>query len=121
MPKKILVVDDAETILMMERMILGTEYDVVVARNGSEAVSTAIVERPDLILLDVVMPVLGGIEACRRLRRTPETKDVPIIMVTTRSEIAHVEASFESGCNDYVTKPINGLELITKVRNFIGE
>ena len=121
MPKKILVVDDAETIVMMEQMILGKKYDVVVARNGSEAVSTAIAERPDLILLDMIMPVLGGIEACRRLRDTPETKDIPIIMVTTRSEISNVEASYQSGCSDYVTKPINGLELITKVRNFIGE
>ena len=121
MPKKILVVDDAETIVMMERMILGKEYDVVVARDGSEAVSTAIKERPDLILLDVIMPVVGGIEACRRLRETPETRDIPIIMVTTQSEIMDVEAGFESGCNDYLTKPINGLELITKVRSCIGE
>ena len=121
MPKKVLVVDDAETIVMMQQIILGKKYDVVVARDGSEAVTTAIAERPDLILLDVVMPVVGGIEACRRLRHTPETRDIPIIMVTTRSEIANIEASFKNGCNDYVTKPINGLELITKVRNFIGE
>jgi len=121
MRKKILVVDDAETIVMMQRMILGKKYDVVAARDGSEAVSAAIAEKPDLILLDMIMPIVGGIEACRLLRGTPETKDIPIIMVTTRSEIGNVEASYASGCNDYVTKPINGLELITKVKNFIGE
>ena len=121
MRKKILVVDDAETIVMMEQMILGKKYDVVAARDGSEAVSTAIAEKPDLILLDMMMPIVGGIEACLRLRATAETKDIPIIMVTTRSEIANVEAGYASGCSDYVTKPINGLELMTKVRSFIGE
>ena len=78
----------------------------------------AVSEHPDLILLDVVMPMLGGVETCRQLRRKAETREIPIIMVSTRSE--SVEASFESGCSDYLTKPINGLELLSRVKSFIG-
>ena len=118
--KKVLIVDDAETIVMMERMILGKSYEVVTARNGLEAVEKAVSELPDLILLDVMMPLLGGVETCRRLRAQAETREIPIIMVSTRSEIENVEASYESGCSDYVTKPINSMELLSKVRSFIG-
>ncbi len=120
MRKKVLIVDDAATIVMMERMILGKTYEVVTARNGLEAVEKAVAEQPDLILLDVVMPMLGGIETCRQLREKAETRGIPIIMVSTRSELESVEASYESGCSDYVTKPINGLELLSKVKSFIG-
>ena len=120
MRKKILIVDDAETIVMMERMILGKTYEVVTARNGLEAVEMAVSEHPDLILLDVVMPMLGGVETCRQLRGKAETREIPIIMVSTRSEAESVEASFESGCSDYLTKPINGLELLSRVKSFIG-
>jgi DNA-binding response OmpR family regulator len=67
------------------------------------------------------MPKKGGFEVCRELRSQEITRDVPIIMVTTRGEEGNVEQGFASGCNDYITKPINGLELLSKVRNFLGE
>ena len=119
--KKILIVDDSATILMMERMILSKgPYDLVVAKDGQEAVERAPVERPDLILLDVMMPRLSGLDACRQLRRHELTSRTPIIMVTTRGELENIETAFENGCNDYVTKPINGVELLTKIRNFLG-
>ena len=120
MRKKVLIVDDAATIVMMEQMILGKTYEVVTARNGLEAVEKAISELPDLILLDVMMPMQGGIETCRQLRTKAETREIPIIMVSTRSEIESVEASYESGCSGYVTKPINSRELLSKVKSFIG-
>ena len=122
MNKKILMVDDSVTTLMMERMILQCEpYDLLTAKNGSEAVEVANREQPDLILLDVVMPVMNGFEACKKLREHESTASIPIIMVTTRSEEKNVETGFEKGCNDYVTKPINGVELLSKVRNYLGE
>ena len=77
--------------------------------------------RPDLILMDVVMPRLGGFEAVEQLRAQDTTKDIPIIMITTRSEAENVEKGFVSGCNDYINKPINGLELMEKVRSYLGE
>ena len=120
--KKILLVDDSATTHMWIRMILSkTAYELVSARDGEEGVRMAVSERPDLILMDVVMPRMNGFEATRALRRYPEMHDVPVIMVTTRSEAKNVEQGFESGCSDYVTKPIDGLELVAKVRNFLGE
>lgn len=120
--KKILLVDDSNTILMMETMILrGDRYDLVTASDGEEAVERALAERPDLILLDVVMPKMGGFEACERLRAEDATKTTPIIMVTTRGEAQNVEKGFEVGCNDYVTKPINKVELLSKVGNYLSE
>lgn len=119
--KKILLVDDAETILMMERMILGRDYDLIIAKDGQEAVGKARVERPDLILLDIVMPVMNGIEACRMIRSHESTSAVPVIMVTTRGSEDIVKSAFESGCNEYVTKPINKIELLNKIKNLLGE
>ena len=120
--KKILLVDDSSTVLLMERMILSkSEYDVVTARDGQEGVEKALAEKPDLILMDVVMPRMDGFEACKKLREQEGTKAIPVIMVTTRGELASVENGYSSGCNDYVTKPINGLELLAKVRSCLGQ
>ena len=119
--KKILLVDDSNTILMMERMILTKgPYDLVTASDGEEAVEKALSERPDLILMDVVMPKMNGFDACRRIRGEESIHTTPIIMVTTRGEVQNVETGFESGCNDYVTKPINATELLSKLRNHLG-
>ncbi len=120
--KKILLVDDSSTVLLMERMILAkSEYDVVTARDGAEGLEKARAERPDLILMDVVMPRMDGFEAVRQLRAEEATRSIPVIMVTTRGELASVETGYASGCNDYVTKPINGLELLAKVRSCLGQ
>ena len=122
MPKKILLVDDSSTVLMMERMILAAEsYELCTASNGKQAVERAKIERPDLILMDVVMPLMDGVEACKAIRADDATREIPIIMVTTRGEPHNVESGYELGCNDYVTKPINGPELLSKVRNLLGE
>jgi len=86
-----------------------------------EAVERATAERPDLILMDVLMPRLNGFEACQRLRHADETREIPIIMVTTRGELESLESGYAAGCSDYVTKPISGLELLTKIRSCLGE
>jgi DNA-binding response OmpR family regulator len=120
--KKILLVDDSSTVLLMEKMILSkSEYDVVTARDGVEGVEKARCELPDLILMDVVMPRMDGFEAVRKLREDDSTRSIPVIMVTTRGELQSVETGYASGCSDYVTKPINGLELLTKVRSCLGQ
>lgn len=122
MTKRILLVDDADTILMIEQMILNQEgYSLITARNGKQAVEKAVAQKPDLILMDILMPEVDGFEACRQIRQHEATRAIPIIMVTTRSEQKNMEAGFHSGCNDYVTKPIDRLELISKIRNFLGE
>jgi len=119
--KKILVVDDSKTALFMVLTILRKErYELVTAGDGQQALDVVGAERPDLILMDVVMPNKTGFEACRELKQREDTKAIPVILVTTRGEGENVEAGYESGCNDYVTKPINALELLTKVRDHIG-
>jgi CheY-like chemotaxis protein len=119
--KKVLLVDDSNTVLMMEKMILAKgPYDIVTARDGVEGVAKAKSERPDAILLDVMMPNLDGLSACAAIRAEPETAHIPIVMVTTRGEEANIETAFRNGANDYVTKPINGLELLSKLSNILG-
>jgi len=118
--KRILLVDDSNTILMMEKFILSNgPWDLITASDGEEAVCKASTEHPDLILLDVIMPKMGGFEACRVIRTRASTNAIPIIMVTTRGEAANVEAGWANGCTDYVTKPINSVELLAKVRSVL--
>lgn len=122
MKKRILLVDDSNTVLLMEKMVLDKSiYELTTATDGDEAVRKAIVEQPDLILMDVVMPKMSGFEACRAIRDHRQTHDIPIILVTTRGEAENVEEGYESGCSDYITKPINGPELISKLRYYLGE
>jgi DNA-binding response OmpR family regulator len=120
--KKILLVDDSETVLMVERVMLSRmPYDLIVARDGDEALERALGDKPDLILLDVMMPGRNGFEVLKQLRATDATRELPIIMVTTRSEGENVESGYLHGCTDYVNKPFTAHELLTKVRGFLGQ
>jgi CheY-like chemotaxis protein len=121
MKKKVLLVDDSSTVLLMEKMILAKgPYEIITARDGVEGVAKAKSEQPDVILLDVMMPNLDGLSACAAIRADPETTHIPIVMVTTRAEETNIETAFRNGCTDYVTKPINGLELLTKLQSILG-
>jgi DNA-binding response OmpR family regulator len=119
--KRILLIDDSATSHMWVRMILNKgDHEMLSAHDGEEGVARALAEKPDLILMDVVMPRMDGFEACRALRTHAETRGTPIIMLTTRGEGRNVQTGYESGCNDYVTKPIDSVELLAKVRSFLG-
>jgi len=119
--KKILLIDDSAITLGMEQLILKSKYEILTANNGVEGVRKAHLERPDLILCDVIMPLIDGFETCRRIRANPLTAKVPIILVTSQSSEAKMVDGFESGCSDYVLKPIQALELLEKVKNCIGD
>jgi CheY-like chemotaxis protein len=119
--RKVLLVDDSSTVLFMERALLSRSYEVVSARDGREGIEKALAEKPDLILMDVVMPRMNGLEAVRHLRSEPETRNIPVIMVSTRGELRSVESGYEAGCNEYVTKPFSGVELLAKVRSCLGD
>ena len=123
MSKKVLLVDDSMTMLMMEEMVLkeSTDYECVMAKDGLDAISRAVAETPDLVLMDVVMPRMNGFEACKRMRLQDSLRETPIILVTTRGEEECVEAGFQSGCNDYLTKPIKSSELVTLLKSYLGE
>ena len=122
MQPKILLVDDSSTTLLMEEMLLReyTKFDVVLARDGKEAVERALAEQPSLVLMDVIMPKMDGFTACREMRRHEKLRNIPIILITSRGEPQNIEKGFESGCNDYLTKPIQSQELIQIVNQYLS-
>lgn len=121
MPKSILLVDDTETVLLLERaMLKGEGFNVRVARNGVKALEEVDKAPPNLILLDIVMPELDGIETCRRLKENPRTRSIPVIIVTTKGESKMVTKAFEVGCDGFLTKPLDMMELLAKVHVHIS-
>jgi len=116
---RLLVVDDSATARRwLERAL--PSYEVHLAADGREAVERAPVLRPDLILLDVVMPRLDGIAACRVLRAHPVTAATPIILVTSQDSEHSVETAYRSGATDYITKPVDTAELLAKVESWLA-
>ena len=116
MRRKILVVDDEPDILeFMEYNLKQENYDVVKASNGKEAISKAILEHPDLIILDIMMPEQDGIETCRQLRDMPDFKNTMIAFLTARNEDYSQIAGFEVGADDYITKPIKPRVLVSRI------
>ena len=115
---RILIVDDAEQNLLLYQLYLrGDEFDVVAVRSGKQALEVVNRQEFDLILLDVVMPVMGGIELCRRLMATPRTASIPVIFFTGRMrKDADKEVGYEVGAVDYLTKPVAKQELIARIR-----
>jgi two-component system phosphate regulon response regulator PhoB len=113
----ILIVEDEAALVTLLRYNLEREgFRVVSAPDGEEALLLAREEKPDLILLDWMLPLLSGIEVCRQLRRLPETRAVPIIMLTARGEEGDKLRGLDSGADDYVTKPFSPSELVARIR-----
>lgn len=114
---KVLVVDDEEAILELLKYNLEKEgYEVKVAANGQIAVETARKFRPDVVLLDIMMPVMDGVEACRQLRAAPELTNTFIVFLTARSEEYSEVAAFDVGADDYITKPIKPRALMSRIQ-----
>ena len=120
--KTILIVDDSAVAMMTHKMILRAsgKYIIIEATDGEQAVAMAVAEKPDLILMDVIMPKMTGIQACAELRSIEAAREIPVVLVTTRGEQENVEAGYAAGCNDYITKPVNSSELLRKVESLIG-
>jgi len=120
MKPRVLVVDDAATARFWLFSQLRERYDVVTANDGLEGVEKAAALRPDLILLDVVMPKMDGLAACRALRAARATATTPIILVTSKSEEWDVEAGYLAGCTDHIAKPVDREELQVKVESWLA-
>jgi two-component system, OmpR family, phosphate regulon response regulator PhoB len=113
----ILVVEDESALVTLLRYNLEREgFRVAEARDGEEALLTAREQKPDLVLLDWMLPLLSGLEVCRQMRRMPETRSVPIIMLTARGEEGDKLRGLDSGADDYVTKPFSPSELVARIR-----
>jgi class 3 adenylate cyclase/CheY-like chemotaxis protein len=119
-PPRILVVDDNPTNIRILQVRLGAEgYDIVTAADGEEALAAARADPPDLILLDIMMPRLDGIEVCRRLRADPAFPFTPIILVTAMADSKDVVAGLEAGGDEYLTKPVDHAALAARVRSML--
>ena len=119
--KKILIVDDNKHIRLLVRATLKVrDYEVVEAEDGEAGIETAVAERPDLVLLDVMMPKMDGFEVLRLLRKRPETKDVPIVMLTTLAHESDQIKGWGGGVNDYVTKPFNPAALLEVIERCLS-
>jgi two-component system alkaline phosphatase synthesis response regulator PhoP len=114
---KILVVDDELDILELIRHTLAKEgFEVHVAANGAQALDQTSKVNPEIILMDVMMPVMDGMEACRQLKENPDTKNIPVVFLTARSEEFAELAGFEAGADDYIAKPIRPRVLLSRIK-----
>jgi two-component system alkaline phosphatase synthesis response regulator PhoP/two-component system response regulator VicR len=119
--KKILAVDDERHIVRLIQVNLERAgYQVVTAFDGPEALKKVESEKPDLVVLDVMMPKMDGFEVLKRLQANPETREVPVIMLTAKAQDADVFRGWASGVSAYLTKPFNPLELITFVKRIFS-
>ncbi len=115
--ERILIVEDEEDILELVRYNLAREgYDVIEASSGEEGLSKARSKKPDLVLLDLMLPELDGLEVCKRLRQDDEMVNMPIVMLTAKGEESDIVAGLELGADDYITKPFSPKVLIARVR-----
>jgi DNA-binding response OmpR family regulator len=112
----ILAVDDSDEILwLLERMLESAGHQVMLGRNGREALALAHAHRPELIVMDVMMPEMDGLEAVKSLRACDETSRIPVILVSAKGEEDDVAAGYESGADSYVAKPFTRKQILTAV------
>jgi len=117
---KVLVVDDnSQNLELLVAYLETLGCKVTTAVDGIDALEKVRGAVPDLILLDIMMPRMSGFEVCRKLKSDPATRDVPIIMVTALNELGDIERGVECGTDDFITKPVNRLELLTRVKSLL--
>lgn len=119
--KKILIVEDEPDIAESLQARLGLEgFDVILAPDGKAGVEKARAEKPNLIIMDVMLPLVNGYEACKLIRQGKETKDIPVLFLTALPRVDDAEAAFEAGGNDFLNKPFTDDRLLQKVRKFLA-
>jgi two-component system, cell cycle response regulator DivK len=118
--KKILVVDDTDWNRELLVQLLEEDYDIVQAVDGAEGVKKTAEEKPDLVLMDLGMPVMDGWEATRRIKANDDLKNIPIIAVTSHAMVGDEIEARKAGCDDYLSKPIDDALLIEKIKKFLS-
>jgi CheY-like chemotaxis protein len=122
MPQTILVADDSEVFRVLEARILSARgYQIIHAANGAEALRKTIEDKPDLVLLDVQMPVMDGVQVLSALKKDPKTKPIPVIVVTTLGRDTDREILLEGGADGFLSKPIDSRKLLSLIRELLGE
>ena len=113
--KKVLIVDDEPNVRRLSRKILSNTFDVVEAEDGRQAIEIANNQKPDVILMDMMMPRMDGLSACHAIKKDPTTKSIPVIMVTAIGFELNIKLSQQMGATGYVTKPFSSQDLLDKI------
>jgi len=121
MPKyRVLIADDnMANVELLEAYLAGCDYEIATAADGAETLAMAGSFKPNLILLDIMMPKLSGFEVCEELKGNAKTRGIMILMVTALTELGDIERAVAAGCDDYLSKPVNKAELLKRVENLL--
>ena len=113
---KVFVIDDDDELLMMVGMILRRAgFEISLTSDAVKGLDKIVDEKPDVVILDLMMPYMSGFDVCRHIRATPEVADTPVMILTARMQPGDRQAAFEAGANDYVTKPVTSRQLVERV------
>ena len=118
--KKVLIVDDEPNLRRLSRTILSKNFIVFEAEDGKQAIDIANTQKPDIILMDMMMPKMDGLTACHTIRKNPTTKSIPVIMVTAIGFELNIKLSQQMGANAYVTKPFTSQDLLDKIKQCLA-
>jgi len=121
MPRILLVEDNEMNRDMLSRRLQRKGYSIVIALDGQQGLDLAYTEHPDLILMDISLPIMDGCEVTRRLKADPRTRDIPIIALTAHALVSDRVKAFNAGCDEYDTKPVDFVRLNEKIENFLVE
>lgn len=121
MAARILIADDKPSNAeLLNEYLSDGEFETAIARDGEETLQMIAQFRPDVLLLDIMMPKLSGFEVCKRLRHDPTTRDLPVLMITALDQPSDIDRAVDAGTNDFLTKPINATDLVARVRALLN-
>ncbi len=119
-PNRILIADDnPQNRELIEAYLTGGDYEIAMAEDGQDTIKQVAAFHPDLLLLDIMMPKMSGFEVCQQLKKDEKTADIPVLVITALRDSADIEKAVEAGADDFLSKPIHRLELMTRVRSLL--
>lgn len=120
MPHRVLIADDNEpNVELLEAYLAGLDVEIAIAVDGQDTLDKVAAFKPHVLLLDVMMPKLSGFEVCQRLKSDPATRSVMVLMVTALNELGDIERAVDAGTDDFLSKPVNKIELVKRVENML--